>query len=361
MRKTLFLFLLFSGNYLWANMASPITFGTESALAFSSMQCDIINEKIDITIHENFSLASYKIEYHILTDTGGVQIPLLFYARNYKDDFKVWLDGKEVDLITPPYEYPPRKINDFENFSSSFSPSKDTNESQRFTVQWRDGAEEECSANDLKYFKVNLSKGEHQIRVEYDALPLEDRGEWISKYQFSYMLSPARHWRSFGKLEIALHMQQSDSPITTNLGKPLSTTFDTLTIWEFSKLPDDIIEINYEPKINSFAAVLIAVNPVGFTFICAFLIFFFNYQSIRNYKRDNPGKKYFWVIAVSSIGFSFFILVSFMLSFNLIDLVIGSNASKYHGYTFMIFLLYPILVPVYGFLMWLFLSGKDNA
>lgn len=42
-----------------------------------------------------------------------------------------------------------------------------------------------------------------------------------------------------------------------------------------------------------------------------------------------------------------------MFSYDLIDRAIGEEAGNYHGYTFLILLLYPLLLAIYGTIMWL--------
>lgn len=93
------LMLLFICNSAKANMASPFIEGTKAASAISSRHVDILHESIFIQIDENFHTAKYKVEYTIKSDVVGKQIPLLFCAVDYKDDFCVWLDdrpGKSV-------------------------------------------------------------------------------------------------------------------------------------------------------------------------------------------------------------------------------------------------------------------------
>jgi hypothetical protein len=50
----------------------------------------------------------------------------------------------------------------------------------------------------------------------------------------------------------------------------------------------------------------------------------------------------------------FFTLAGYMLAFDLIDAAIGPAAGRTHGYTFLVLVVYPFLMPVYWLVMWLF-------
>ncbi len=47
------------------------------------------------------------------------------------------------------------------------------------------------------------------------------------------------------------------------------------------------------------------------------------------------------------------ILFYYVYSFEIIDNAIGVNASRYHGYNFLVVFIYPVLMPVYIIIMWL--------
>ena len=85
-------------------MASPFIEGTKAASAISSRHVDILHESIFIQIDENFHTAKYKVEYTIKSDVVGKQIPLLFCAVDYKDDFCVWLDDRPVKVFDIPFK-----------------------------------------------------------------------------------------------------------------------------------------------------------------------------------------------------------------------------------------------------------------
>jgi hypothetical protein len=70
----------------FANMASPVRRGTSASAAFGSRNIDILKEVLAINLNADFKTASFTVDYFINTDTAGKQIPLLFYAENYKSE-----------------------------------------------------------------------------------------------------------------------------------------------------------------------------------------------------------------------------------------------------------------------------------
>jgi hypothetical protein len=334
-------------------MASPIWEGTFSSSAFSSRDIDILKEKIYLKIDKNFSTAFYRIEYFIRTDSNGRQIPLLFHAKDYKGDFKVWVDNQEVKLLDIPGEYKTTANSPFTNFSNSFRQPSRNGEPETVEIYWQKNAGIVYALNDLKYFETDLSKGEHVIRVEYTANVWTDKSDWVKEYSFRYSLSPAKHWKSFGSLEIILDASDFNSALTTNLGQPTNGRLDSISVWNFSKLPSDYFEMIYKPEISAFAKTLIAISPFGLTLIFALFIALLHLISIKKYRKSQPTRKYSWVVIVGSLIIPFFILISYMVSFGIIDSVIGDEAGRYHGYTFLVIGLYPLLMPVYWTIMWL--------
>lgn len=187
-------------------MASPILPGTSSSSAISSKSIHILEEKIHIDIDETFTTATCVVEYFIETQTAGLQIPLLFYAQDYNPDFyfKVWVDNEEVSIL------------DSENKSISLDNFHLTPD----TLSGNTLDRGDISISALKYFETHLSQGRHTVRVEYVSTVWIYRSGWINEYSFHYALAPAKHWKSFGKLQITLDSCPLCPPLTTNLGPP---------------------------------------------------------------------------------------------------------------------------------------------
>jgi hypothetical protein len=64
------------------------------------------------------------------------------------------------------------------------------------------------------------------------------------------------------------------------------------------------------------------------------------------------------VLITGSVIIPLIVLVFYIYSFDLIDDAIGTAASRYHGYTFLVMIFYPVLAPFYGLVMWLFSKMK---
>jgi len=336
-----------------ANMYSPIEEGSTGASPFVSQHVDIIKEHILIVPDNHFQNAQFFIEYHIDAKMAGSQIPLLFYASEYTDGFKIWLDDREIDLNPVPDRYQNMDGDPFNDFSYIFnSPEAGDNgyiDLGGDQTQWLS-----VNIDELKFFEVDLSEGEHIIRVEYIAERWIDHSEWVNEYSFRYILSPARYWKSFGTLEITIDASDFQSILNTNLGTPAKGTLLSQASWTFTELPLDVLQIIYQPEIHSCAKTMIAISPTGLTIIFGIILMLIHLLLVWLYRRKNPGNKYSWVVIAGSILIPFITLIGYMMSFGIIDSCIGPDAGHYHGYPFLILLLYPIILPLYWLIMWLF-------
>lgn len=364
MKQVLFIILILIGQLCFANMASPIREGTLSGSAISSRDIDIVKETIHLKVDKDFKTAFYQVEYHIKTEIAGKQIPLLFLAKDYKGDFTVWVDDQEVKLLDIPEEYKTTAKTPFERFSGSFEQAYHEGESETVEISWQKDRGFSYRLNDLKYFETDLAKGEHKVRVEYTADVWTDVSDWVKEYSFRYSLSPAKYWKSFGSLEITIDASDSHSNVTTNLGKAFQGNPDSIAVWKFSKLPGDFIIVSTKPQISRFADAMIAIDPFGLTVIFALLISLLHLLGIIKYRRSKPAKRYSRVVISGSLLIPFLILVFYIMSYDFIDSAIGDVAGRFHGYTFLAILLYPLFMPVYWVIMWLIdriIKRKLNA
>ncbi len=352
MKQIAAIVLFLTGQLCFANMASPIRTGTYSASPFSSRDIDIRKETIHLKMDKEFNTAQFEITYFIKTDTAGKQIPLLFHARDYKGDFKVWVDNQPVALLDIPAEYTATAHSPFEKFSDSFEPSAGEGQPETVVIYWEKNSGIVYKLNDLKYFEADLSKGEHQIRVEYTANAWTDVSDWVREYSFRYSLSPAKNWKSFGTLEITTDASAVNAPLTTNLGQPASGNLNTTATWNFTKLPANYFEITCKPRVSRFAGLLITLSPLGLTLIFSLLMASLHLLLIANFRKTKPDTKHSWVVIAGSILIPFTVLVGYMYSFSIIDNAIGAQAGKYHGYTFLVMIFYPLLMPLYWGIMW---------
>ena len=348
MKIFILVILIAFSSVSFANMASPYREGTKVASAFTSSDIDILKEKISVSLNKENTNAYYIVEYTVKSGVNGIQIPLLFYAVDYKGDFKVWVDGREVTVQKIPDSY---TAGTFDGFSKSFYSNNYNN--PEVAIRWNENSSTLYKLSDLKYFEVDLSEGEHTIRVEYTAAIWENRSNWIKEYGYRYSLSPAKHWKSFGTLEISVNANGFGEDIKTNLGQPSSGRLDSAAVWKFDKLPADVFEITYTPKVSSFANFLLALEPFGISVIIGFILFILHLLVVWKYRVNNLSKKFSWVMLIGSLFVPAITLIFFVYAFGLIDDVIGTHASRYHGYNFLVLLLYPAIMPAYLILMWL--------
>jgi hypothetical protein len=352
MRTAFILLAMLIAQLSVANMASPIWEGTYAGTAFSSRDIDILQEKIHITIDKEFKTAKYDVNYFIKADSVGKQIPLLFHAKDYLGDFKVWVDNQEIKLLKIPEEYITTFHTPFSKFSNVFNPPYREDGPETYTLNLGKYGGYSYYFNDLKYFEIDLSKGEHAIRVEYVSTVWTDISDWVKEYSFRYSLSPAKNWRSFGSLEVTIDASAFPAALKTNLGESATGDLHKVAVWNFSKLPaEEYIEIMYKPSINLLAQLLIFVSPAGFAAIFAVLIFLLHYKKVKQFRVRKPTSRYSWVVIVGSLVNAFLILVAFVLAYPVIDVVIGADASCRHGYVFLVIIFYPVVWLIYGTLM----------
>lgn len=349
--KTCFLFLLIF-NFGFANMASPIVEGSKNASAFSSKDVTILHENIVVHISQDFKTAKYTIEYAIKSDVVGGQIPLLFLAKDYRDNFSVWLDGKLVQLQDLPNYIIKPENNQFEGFSNSFPQKID--EIKYISITWQRNITNLYKLTDLKYFKTNLSKGEHKVKIEYTAnVWIDKSNEWVNEYSFRYSLAPAKYWKSFGALDITVFQEGNIKPLTTNLGNPTEGKFDAISTWKFNKLPGENFNIIYKPEISTTAKILIDIDPFGIAFFAGIVLMLLHIAINFWCRKKNLTKKYNWIVILGGFIVTYLMLHIYFISYDIIDGLIGSDASKRHGYYILILFWYPVFVAIYLAIMWI--------
>ena len=329
-------------------MASPFEEGTLASSAVSSNDISILTETIHIKIDSDFKTARFIVDYQIQSDMDGLQIPLLFYAQDYKDSFIVWVDNKKISIQNVPESY--SEHSRFMRFSDSFEKSDTGDE---ITIYWQANSGYVYKLSDLKYFETDIGKGIHTVRVEYIANVWTDYSDWLKVYSLRYSLSPAKFWKSFGTLTVNLKQEGIVRQLSTNLGEPVEKAFQAKSSWTFTELPGEYLEFSYKPKPGKFAAVLISVQPLGLAIAIGIVLFGVHLFLVRRYRRKFATKKYSPVVIGGSILVPFLFLVSYSCSYPLIDFSIGEEAGKNHGYVFLIFAMYPVLALAYGMIMWL--------
>ncbi|MEO6831649.1 MAG: hypothetical protein ABI169_05585 [Chitinophagaceae bacterium] len=333
-------------------MSSPILRGTMTSAAFSSKDINILSETIQIKIDRDFKTAKFIVEYTIQSDVSGRQIPLLFYAKDYKDSFAVWVDNQRVVIQDIPAKYT-QIDSPFSGFSNSFELNKQPDAAYEVSISWTKNSSSVYQLNNLKYFETDIAKGIHKVRVAYTASVWTNNSGWIKEYSFRYSLTPAKFWKSFGTLNVNVEQEGSVRQLSTNIGLPIEQSFKAINTWTFNKLPAEYLALSYTPKNTKFTRTLIDIEPFGLALIAAVILFGLHLFLVLWYRRRHKNTKYSPVVILGSLIVPLLILLSYLYSYGLIDNVIGEDAGRHHGYTFLVIIFYPIILPIYWAIFWL--------
>lgn len=335
-------------------MASPIIRGTRGVKEITSKDVDVVDEHIEIFIDSTFQNIRYKVNYKLHSSQAGKSIPLLFIAFGAYDsngkDFIVHCDGKHIPAQSIPYDWFSDTPDKFSNFNELWL--YDNRTPNEALIKERDST---CKVigtyhiHDMNYFEVDLDTGFHNVTIEYIGRPTIDRNEWINKYQIDYALSPIKYWKSHSNIKISVHSEVPLNHLNFNYPTQIQGSHEATCI--IDSISNSNYSIKYAPKINSSALNLIQFGQDKMTlifFVLASLIhclLLWGYRKIFNHK-------YSIALIFGSILVPFFTLYFRMYTFDLIDNDIGMHAAKFHGYTFFIFILYPIILPVYWVILW---------
>ncbi|MEN0048252.1 MAG: hypothetical protein AAF806_14415 [Bacteroidota bacterium] len=332
-------------------MASPIQSGTFTASPFINQYVNILNEEIKITLNDDFSEAEFEVVYQIEALKDGIQIPLLFYALYYKDQFQIWVDDEPVafeEVWSSDYSLTDSTFIDFDYLFAVDSNGY----SKQILIEEDSISGFYITLNDLKFFETDLAKGEHFIKVVYTASKWADYSDWVQQHSFRYALAPAKYWKSFNSLKIVLDASKCDFTLATNLGAPQKGNIKTVAEWNFDGLPSEYIFLKYQVKTPTLSKILLAISPLGMTVIFGLFLTGLHIFGIKKYRLRRPNAKPSVVVILGSLVVPFLILSFHILSYFIIDWSIGEEASGRHGYMFLVIFLYPLLLPIYWIMMW---------
>jgi hypothetical protein len=337
---------------IFSNMAEPVVHGTLGSRPFLSEFVDVVHEELFIKIDKKFEYALFDIKYHINATKDGIQIPFLFYASEYLNAFSIKIDGQEVLLNEIPDEFKIPEQTKFKDFTYLFE-NEHNKENNTVIIEDSLNGSFHIQFSDLLFFETDITKGEHIIEVSYRATSWIDSWDWVNEYSFRYALSPAKYWKSFGSIVISLDATEFTAPVNTNLGEPTFGKIDSIAVWEFNKLPVEILLINFNPDISQTAKDLIAIGPSGLAYITGGILAIIHIVFLILYRRRFPLKKYSIVVIVGCLLLPLIFLICWINYYDTIDSYIGSHAAKSHGYNFLIIILYPFITPVYFLICWL--------
>lgn len=345
-----------------ANMGSPETTGTQAGTGHFSHDIDILSEDIDIQVFETLSSAKYTINYEVYSNQNRKQVPLVFDVDNIDGKFQISVDNQPVESIP---------VKDIKGMRHVYKPIRNLNaDSDGDGDRGSNNSDESLLEfeNTSQYFLINLSKGTHNIRVNYTAFADVNRRDWTKRYRYQYALAPAKLWKSFDDLTIKIHIDEDIDTLdyTTNLGKPQSGKLNATNEWHFSNIPQDTLVFELQKQPSFIPRLLIHLNSWAVFLLSMGLLGFIHYKLIKNRLQANQSaiksvetsdtstnvktNKNFPRLIVWT-GIVLVPLISLLLTvlrFDFIDGLLGIHASRYHGYTIFILLFgYPIALLVY--------------
>jgi len=325
-----------------ANMASPEINGSKGAAHLVSRQLDVLGETLHILAFVKLDSASVHARYRISVPPGvHGPLPLLFVAMDIHDAMRILYDGRPIALeaSTPA------------DFSSHLDPEKGRKDEVVVNF-WGGNGGWVYRMRDLQAFTLEVSPGEHTVDVYYTASPWIDRGHWIRETSIRYSLSPARHWKSFGPLEVIVEVPEAEGLFRSSLKAPTEGSLPGRAVWRFAEIPADHIAITFTPSVDATARLLMGLSPFGLALGVGAVLLLLHIRWMHRFRvNGNRGRSAALIIGVllAPLGF----LIAFLFSYDLIDMAIGPDAGRFHGYTIFHLGLYPIITPLYGLGCWL--------
>jgi hypothetical protein len=297
-KKILLSILMLSANIAIANMGSPEPYGGAlGGRPFVNKYVDIRNEKLNITIDQQFDYAAIDAIYYIESQMDGIKIPLLFYASEYEKNFNVTVDGKKVEVMPIPDDYyivEGTKFNDFAKAFRQYKHGGVPKDEALIKISPEEAIYSQL--NEFKYFETDIPKGKHVIEVTYEAHKWIDRTNYLNEYSIRYDLSPAKQWRSYAQLELTINNLGYRGNIKTNIGKPYYGSLDSTAKWKINEIPDDIILVTTKPHIAWWIRIVLFLDPLGIWIILILFILFLHYKLIKYLYIHKLQKKYKWLM-----------------------------------------------------------------
>ena len=317
---------------VFGNMAKPWVEGSQHSVLFGSSNAMVKREIIDIRLIkepvDQFYYAEYKIKYFIHSDEKQT-LPLVFLALGISD-------GKEIKINNRPALI---QNLDFEKHDYSFIEKK----KDAMFLKYSEDSEVRVNPEELIYFSANLEKGENIIKVNYDAFLQYNTSGFIRNYKLEYSLYPSKFWKSFGRIEVNLKIDDDAEITESNLGD--FDIKDNLAKWIIKSGNHENIKIVISEKTSILSKILMFSNPLGISFLGLIGLFFINLKLLRR----NP-KTYIFVLGIILVPILFYVI--YYLSYDLINLSLGKKHTK-HGSIVFIVLTYPFLLLIYWLAMWL--------
>lgn len=338
------LWLGFGASSAMANMASPWNDGSKGAFPLVSRQIDVLGESLRIRAFGELDSASVQATYRISVPPGvHGALPLLFVALDLHDAVRVLYDGRPVALSALP-------IMDLGGYLST---NVDGEQDPTVAVYFDEHTGHVYNLRDLQAFSVDLTPGEHTVEVQYSASPWTFRGSWIQERSIRYALSPARHWKSFGPLEVVIEVPAGEGMVRCTLKDPTEGSLPGRAVWRFAELPADHLAITFTPKVGPTARLLMGLSPFGIALGAGALLLLLHIRWMHRFRvNGHTGRS--WPLVVGALLAPLGFLLAYAFAYPLIDAAIGPVASGRHGYEMLaVPFFYPVIMPLYALGCWL--------
>jgi len=300
-------------------MANYYVKGSKSSTLYGSSNCKVLKENLSVTL--NSSYAKYKVTYEI-ESKANQQLNLIFIGLGLTNPIKVLVNNEETLIRHYDSENP-------SNIAFSLSDSINVNE------------------EDLMYFDASVIKGKNTIIVEYEGELEHDGLGFLTTYKFEYSLYPSKFWESFGTINFQIALDENFEISKSNIGQP--KVENNIAKWQISEIDVDTIQLEISNKISLFSKILLFFEPLGISIIALFIMFIINLKLIIfNYEH----KKFKYIIPLSIIIVPILFYCIYFGAYTLIDYSLGQENSK-HGYVFFFVFTLPLLMLMYGLVLYL--------
>lgn len=356
MRKVILSILFYLYCFIsFSNSASPYREGTRTSTIISTKDLRILSEKIHIQPNASFTKAKYDIEYTISSDFQTTNIPILFVALDYLGEFEISVDGKKIMVC--PFEEDSLSNKEYCNRLFGCLTIFDS-VNLGVNVKFGKFETQYYRLNDLKYYLINLNKGNHIIQVSYQAKESIDLSEKLKIHTFNYSLYPAIFWKSFGHLEVILDLTKCKKELKCNLGKIRMNTTRKAS-WKFNKLPKENIILTYQSKPSYWASFFLklGVAPIGLIF--SIILMIVHLYIIRWFAKRNKSILTFLSTYLGVLFVPFLFIWCFIYAEDLIDFTIGSEASRRGSAHYLIFIS-PLIYFAYFVLLTIYYIAQKN-
>ena len=344
----LLLFMLMTCIRIYGNMAKPYSDGTTSSPIFGSKDCKVLSEKMDLTVvssdkHDDdfeFYRIKYKVSYQIYSEKEA-RLPLLFIAQNMASESMVSVNGKKIN--TP-------KITN-QNISQFSFIHKDQNSEDSYDIRFEQNSPKYVSLHELIYFETDLQKGENNIVVEYEGIPEYNIYGLLREFKIAYALYPSNYWKSFGPIEINLHLPSNLEIIKTNIGKLQEGQNGNYKI-QINEITQEELEITFSKKVSVLGKILLFLQPIGIMAIGFLIMVYFHIRWILNRRRKQP-KKFNYTVLLGSLIIAILTSLVFIFSYDFIQWVVDEQGMK-QGYVLLaVFVIFPNIIVFYTLFAWI--------